>query len=105
MEENVSTASLQAQHAEFAERVAAGAALLDQHQPGWERQIDVEGMDLASAEDDVLGQLHGSFDEGLDALLALDAAPDAIARSDAFAVAHGFDGAPDEDEPGAYREL
>jgi hypothetical protein len=65
----VSTVSVQAQQAELAVRAAAGAALLDRHRPGWARRIDLDRLDLASAEDDVLGQLDGSFEEGLDALL------------------------------------
>ncbi len=95
----MSTVSLQAHQAELAEHVTVGAALLDQRHPGWERQIDVDLLDMASAEDDMLGQLYGSYDEGLDALIRRDPDPSAWAPH-AFAVAYGFDAT--ADEPGVY---
>ncbi len=60
------------------QRVAAGAAWLDEHEPGWERRIDLATLDLASSCRCVLGQLfagkvsaHGSgyfwaLDQGLE---------------------------------------
>lgn len=44
-----------------AERVAAGAAYLDQHQPGWDAQIDLDRLNISSACDCVLGQLYGQY--------------------------------------------
>lgn len=44
-----------------AERVAAGAAYLDEHEPGWVDRIDLEQLSLSSCWHCVLGQLHGSF--------------------------------------------
>lgn len=45
----------------IAERVAAGAAWLDEHQPGWIDVIDLERLDLQAACFCILGQLHGNF--------------------------------------------
>lgn len=42
----------------IAERVAAGAAFLDKREPGWDRRIDLDRLDLESACACVLGQLH-----------------------------------------------
>jgi hypothetical protein len=60
-------------------RVAAGAALLDRHEPRWWRQIDPAWLDLADPEVDVLGQLYGHLEVGL----AILGEPDPVA--------HGFD--------------
>lgn len=38
------------------ERVAAGAAWLDEHKPGWERTLDLATLDLADGCHCVLGQ-------------------------------------------------
>lgn len=40
-----------------AERVARGAALLDEKLPGWDQRIDLAGLELASCYRCVLGQL------------------------------------------------
>jgi hypothetical protein len=56
-------------------RVAAGAALLDRHQPRWWRQIDPDRLDLADPAVDVLGQLYGQFEVGL----AILGEPDPVA--------------------------
>ena len=42
----------------IAERVAAGAAFLDEREPDWWRRIDVKRLELASSCQCVLGQLH-----------------------------------------------
>jgi hypothetical protein len=47
------------------ERVAAGAGLLDRHEPRWWRQVDPARLDLADPALDVLGQLYGQFEVGL----------------------------------------
>jgi hypothetical protein len=39
--------------------VNAGAKFLDEHRPGWEDEIDLDTLDLASTCGCVLGQLHG----------------------------------------------
>lgn len=41
------------------QRVAAGAAWLDEHEPGWERRIDLGVLELADDCRCVLGQLSG----------------------------------------------
>jgi hypothetical protein len=91
----------------LAERAARGAALLDQRWPGWADAIDPRRLDLASAEDDVLGQLYGSFDEGLGELVMLDANPGAWADSD-WAPTYGFDLPAEigsDQEPAGYADL
>jgi hypothetical protein len=40
------------------ERVARGAALLDQHRPGWEGEIRLGDLNIGSTQWCVLGQLH-----------------------------------------------
>jgi hypothetical protein len=54
--------------ATIAECVARGAALLDEHEPGWWQRIDLDRLNIASCEDCTLGQLHGDFTDGLAAL-------------------------------------
>jgi hypothetical protein len=49
----------------IAERVAAGAAFLDEHEPGWAARIDLDRLALEDCQDCVLGQILGSFDDGL----------------------------------------
>jgi hypothetical protein len=48
--------------ATIAERVAKGAALLDEKIPGWDKDIDLARLDLASPCRCILGQLHYSED-------------------------------------------
>ena len=50
----------------IAERVAAGAALLDEHRPGWDGQIDLERLSLPSTCDCILGQIFPDTDDGDD---------------------------------------
>ena len=40
----------------FTERVAKGAALLDEKRPGWVDRIDLDTLDIDNCEDCVLGQ-------------------------------------------------
>jgi hypothetical protein len=49
-------------------RVQRGAELLDSHSPGWEKELDLEKLELQSTENDVLGQVFGSFTVGADLL-------------------------------------
>lgn len=51
-----------------AERVVQGAEFLDEFRPGWADEIDVEALDLASSDRCVLGQIYGSFRDGLEVL-------------------------------------
>jgi hypothetical protein len=50
----------------MADRVMRGAHLLDQHRPGWERQINL--LRLGGLENDVLEQLYGSHEKAMEAL-------------------------------------
>jgi hypothetical protein len=43
------------------ERVAAGAAYLDEHHPGWVERIDLSKLNLGECGHCVLGQLFGDF--------------------------------------------
>jgi hypothetical protein len=80
-------------------RVAAGAALLDRNRPGWHVQVDPARLDMAAEYDDLLGQLLGHFQVGLDTLTPAGVKPWS------FAVAHGFDLPPVEAGWGAYAQL
>lgn len=53
------------------ERVAAGAAWLDQHRPGWPLRIDLITLDVRYPEYCVLGQEFDDFDDRPHALLDL----------------------------------
>ncbi len=48
------------------ERVANGAALLDEKIPGWELRINLQELNLSSCVTCVLGQLYGHYDEGME---------------------------------------
>jgi hypothetical protein len=45
------------------ERVAAGAAWLDEHLPGWPQRISLTDLDMADDCGCVLGQILGRYDE------------------------------------------
>lgn len=90
------------------ERVQAGAAWLDETEPGSVDRIDPDQLDLASICDCILGQIHGDYDDARDARLQ---------GSDYAAASYGFtiwpDHAPDGMNTGeefaalteAWREL
>ena len=52
----------------IAERVAAGAAFLDEREPGWEQYIDLDTLNIGSSCRCILGQLHGSYSGGMMAM-------------------------------------
>lgn len=52
----------------YAERVAKGAALLDERRPGWALVIDLPTLDISDCDYCVLGQLMGDYADGLDTL-------------------------------------
>lgn len=56
-----------------AERVQAGAAYLDEHEPGWVDRIDLETLDINSQCQCILGQLHGSYRDAPPVEAAADA--------------------------------
>lgn len=45
---------------DYAARVARGVALLDEKKPGWEHEIDLDGLDIASASRCITAQLSES---------------------------------------------
>ena len=47
--------------ASVAERVAAGARWLDEHRPGWDREIDLGRLDIRDECNCVIGQQLGDF--------------------------------------------
>jgi hypothetical protein len=83
----------------YTERIARGAAFLDEKQPGWRERIDLEALNLASLENCVLGQVFGHFDGGFAALA------DAGLVADVATLDYGFDVNGDEDDDGWYSVL
>lgn len=47
--------------ASIAERVAKGAALLDQKKPGWFRNVDLDKLDINARCDCIIGQTVGRY--------------------------------------------
>ena len=47
------------------EKVRAGAAFLDEINPGWEKRIDLDRLNIAEPGDCILGQLYGSYLQGV----------------------------------------
>ena len=60
---------------QLAERVAAGAALLDERAPGWRAKIDLAVLDLDSDSGCILGQVFGGYVAGLERIGRPQAAP------------------------------
>lgn len=59
----------------YAERVARGAALLDEKVPGWDRRINLGSLDLGDGDCCIIGQLFpgdgkylSNYSAGIDAL-------------------------------------
>jgi len=50
------------------ERVAAGAALLDEKRPDWFMEIDCATLNIASGYHCICGQLYGSYERGVQVL-------------------------------------
>jgi len=51
--------------ANYADRVARGAALLDRERPGWAAEIAIDELAMASCNDCILGQIYGRYTVGL----------------------------------------
>lgn len=70
------------------QRVARGAAYLDEVDPDWWRRLDAAVLELSHGQHCVLGQLHGGFGQGLSraAVLNMGSAP----RASLSPVALGF---------------
>lgn len=56
----------------FAERVRAGAALLDARKPGWDSKIKADRLALEDGSACVLGQVYGDYSDGYRELFALE---------------------------------
>jgi len=54
------------------EAAAAGAAFLDEKSPGWRDWVDPTILAMSDEHMCVLGQLYGSYDNGLQALDMMD---------------------------------
>jgi hypothetical protein len=68
----------------YTERIARGAAFLDEKQPGWRERIDLGELDLNSSECCILGQLFpGSYFSTLSVLFGDD--------KQSTAMAYGFE--------------
>jgi hypothetical protein len=52
----------------IAERVQAGATLLDEKRPGWWQDVSISNLAMSLGRSCVLGQLFGSFYDGQDDL-------------------------------------
>ncbi len=90
----------------LASRAAAGAAALDERQPGWAARIDPDRIDLPSDRGNPLTLLRGDFYEGLLGLVHADPDPQVRSHPYAWAVTHGFDiDASVVDATAAYAEL
>ena len=49
----------------IAERVAAGAAFLDEHEPGWADRVNLKRLYIGSTCNCMLGQLRGEYLPGV----------------------------------------
>jgi hypothetical protein len=83
----------------IADRVSAGINLLDREVPDWDRRVNVDTLRLSSCERCVLGQLYGTWGDGLDELDLWDGDDEGAADSAAL----GF--SLYEGEAGRYGEL
>lgn len=72
---------------EARERVARGAALLDEKYPGWADRINLERFDLGNACTCVLGQLEGFFWTGAQKLFGT---PDRLNPENYIAISYGL---------------
>lgn len=85
---------------DYAARVAKGVALLDEKRPGWERELDLEILDIAEPARCVTAQLSGERDFRMGQLQ--------LELNDASYIAHGFNAEGDcdccltEDVPEGY---
>lgn len=82
-----------------ADRVNRGAALLDEHEPGWEARIVPDDINLACTSFCILGQAFGTFSKGLEALPGLG-------RGENNSWRYGFDITTErQNDPVSWREL
>jgi hypothetical protein len=75
-------------------RVAAGAAVLDFVRPSWREELNLVDLDVMGLTTCPLGQLWGSYGNGLGAL----GHPNyATQEAEAYAIRHGFEVEGDDD--------
>lgn len=85
----------------IAERVAAGAVLLDQVRPGWREELNLATLDVASPFRCPLSQLYGGYTHAVMVLSGRD-----IYEVGSWASVHGFDvGEIEEDDDAEYEAL
>ncbi len=94
---------------QYSDAVDAGVAVLDQKNPGWRGQVDLDILDMHNTRSCVLGQLYGSYWDGLEVLTGLHWL-DNGSQIRAWAIGHGLQVRPsDFDDMGAmhrdYEEL
>jgi len=86
----------------IAERVAAGAAFLDEHDPDWWKRIDLASLNLRSTCHCVLGQLYPDPDDPDE---SFETATLQLGLSGAVIEASGFDLPFPEIAEGHYHDL
>ena len=52
----------------IASRIEQGAAMLDRRKPGWEKDLNLDTLEMVDCQFCVLGQLYGSYEGGKTAL-------------------------------------
>lgn len=52
----------------YEQQIARGMVLQDKLDPGWRTSIDLERLDVGECDTCILGQRHGAYSDGLDAL-------------------------------------
>ena len=76
-------------------RVAKGASLLDRKMPGWERQVDLASLEIASCCRCMLGQLYEQFELGDERLFDKESRQ-RVTVNGTPAYRHGFDATSDK---------
>jgi hypothetical protein len=85
------------------ERVARGAAKLDEVNPGWRASIDGANLRMGGCASCVLGQLYGNYVDGLDAFFKVIGVSGRNTVLDSQAdVHHGFDAPKFRNESSAW---
>ncbi len=88
----------------IAERVARGAALLDERRPWWAGEIDTRHLALWECKHCTLGQPYGNYQRGLDILFGVASSDEEEATREEVAAAHGFN-VDDQDDGDEYNDL
>jgi hypothetical protein len=83
------------------EEVRRGIALLDEHADGWRSKFNPDTLDMSRADVCTLGQVRGSYVEGLEWLSDVSGVVEGVALVK-LAAAHGFSL---HGLPGSYMDL